>query len=78
MDRSPATSRLEASIAQVWRDLLSVAEVGPDADFFELGGDSLQAVQMLAAVDELFLTLVDFIDFLDAPTVAGLASAVVS
>jgi amino acid adenylation domain-containing protein len=76
MDGAAVASRLEAAIAQVWRDILGLAEVGADDDFFELGGDSLQAVQMLAAVDELFNASVDFPDFLDLPTVASLAAAV--
>src|SRR5438093_501321 len=71
-----ALSRVETAIAQVWRDLLTVPEFGPDDDFFQLGGDSLRAVEMLAAIDELLLTLVDFPDFLETPTVAGLAEAV--
>src|SRR5581483_8985630 len=69
-------SRLEAAIARLWREILQVDEVGLDDDFFTLGGDSLRAVEMLAAVDDLLLTPVDFPDFLDAPTVAGLAVAV--
>src|SRR5581483_4920141 len=69
-------SRLEAAIARLWREILQVDEVGLDDDFFTLGGDSLRAVEMLAAVDDLLLTPVDFPDFLDAPTVAGLAAAV--
>jgi len=69
-------SRLEAAIARVWCEVLQRDDVGLDDDFFTLGGDSLRAVEMLAAVDDLLLTAVDFPDFLDAPTVAGLAAAV--
>ncbi len=76
MDGERPSSRLEAAVAQIWRDILRVDEVGPDDDFFSLGGDSLQAVQMLAAVDEVLLAPVDFPDFIDVPTVAGLAAAV--
>jgi len=35
---------LEARIARIWSELLDVAPVEPDADFFELGGDSLKAL----------------------------------
>ncbi len=76
MEEHRASSLLEAAVAQVWRDLLAVSDVNPDDDFFELGGDSLRAVEMLAMVDEILLTLVDFPDFLEEPTVAGLAAAV--
>ena len=76
MDGVRAISRVEAAVAQIWRDILGLDEVGPDDDFFSLGGDSLRAVEMLAAVDEVLQTPVDFPDFVDAPTVSGLAAAV--
>jgi amino acid adenylation domain-containing protein len=43
---------LEASVAEIWARLLSVdhAQLGPDADFHRLGGDSLKMVEMLASV----------------------------
>ncbi len=69
-------SRLELAIAQIWRDILKLDEVGIEDDFFHLGGDSLQAIEMLAAVDEVLLTPVEFPAFLDAPTVSGLARAI--
>ncbi len=69
-------TRLESAIANIWKDILGIEEVAPDADFFELGGESLAAVRMLAAVDEVLQVQVDFVDFLDGPTVAELAAAV--
>ncbi len=67
---------LESAIATIWRDVLELERVGAQDDFFELGGDSLAAVHMLAAVDEVLLAPVSFADFLDAPTVAALAGVV--
>ncbi|MGI5519985.1 non-ribosomal peptide synthetase [Micromonospora sp. CA-259024] len=40
---SPLTGRLRA----LWADLLQLADVDPDADFFALGGNSLQALRMV-------------------------------
>ncbi len=69
-------TRLETAIAGIWHELLGVEQVGVEDDFFELGGESLAAVRMLAALEELLLVQVSFADFLDAPTIAGLAAAV--
>jgi FkbM family methyltransferase len=49
---SVATSRT-AVLAGIWRDLFGAEAVRPDADFFDLGGDSLTAVRLLARVEEL-------------------------
>ncbi|MDI9240387.1 amino acid adenylation domain-containing protein [Lysobacter sp. LF1] len=37
---------LGMQLLEIWRDLLRKPEIGPDDDFFSLGGHSLQAVQM--------------------------------
>jgi acyl carrier protein len=42
----------------VWRGILGVPEVGADENFFDLGGDSLKAIQMtMAARQELSLSI---------------------
>ena len=69
-------TRLQSAIANIWKEILGVDEVDAEADFFELGGDSLGAVRMLAAVDDLLLAQISFIDFLDGPTVDALVGAV--
>ncbi|WP_328954229.1 amino acid adenylation domain-containing protein [Kitasatospora purpeofusca] len=47
-------SALEAGIAQLWSELLGVEEVGPEDDFFDLGGNSLLAMEMLARARIMF------------------------
>ncbi|MFC7648955.1 phosphopantetheine-binding protein [Streptosporangium lutulentum] len=39
-------------VAGAWRDVLDVGTVGPDDDFFDLGGDSFAAVRAVRAVRE--------------------------
>jgi oxalate---CoA ligase len=46
-------SSLEIEIAAIWQKLLGRDEIGPNDDFFELGGDSLLAVEMLHAIERL-------------------------
>jgi oxalate---CoA ligase len=47
------SSFLEGQIAEVWQRLLGSKAIGPDDDFFELGGDSLLAVRMLIELERL-------------------------
>ncbi len=72
----PSEDSLASAIADIWSELLEVRDVGPETDFFELGGNSLAAVRMLAALEERMSVQMDFVDFLEGPTVGALASAV--
>ncbi|MCA1682481.1 MAG: amino acid adenylation domain-containing protein [Actinobacteria bacterium] len=67
---------VESAIANIWQDVLGIERVGADDDFFELGGESLAAVHVLAMVDEVLLAPVSFSDFVEAPTVVALAEVV--
>jgi acyl-CoA synthetase (AMP-forming)/AMP-acid ligase II/acyl carrier protein len=44
---------LEILIADIWQRLLERTDIGMDDDFFEIGGDSLQATEMLLELEEL-------------------------
>jgi oxalate---CoA ligase len=47
----PPECSLEFSIADIWRHLLKRSDIGIDDDFFEAGGDSLLAEQMLLELE---------------------------
>ncbi len=44
---------LELQIAEIWHRLLKRTDIGMDDDFFEIGGDSLQATEMLLELEEI-------------------------
>jgi amino acid adenylation domain-containing protein/FkbM family methyltransferase len=62
----------EEEVAQVWRLVLGVEEIGPDDDFFALGGHSLHATRVIARLRRLGADL-PLRDLFDAPTVRALA-----
>jgi acyl-CoA synthetase (AMP-forming)/AMP-acid ligase II/acyl carrier protein len=65
--------RTESTLAGIWRDLLSIPKVHADDSFFQIGGDSLRATQMLRrAQDELHVEL-DLSCVFEFPTLKELA-----
>jgi phthiocerol/phenolphthiocerol synthesis type-I polyketide synthase E len=72
-----ARTVLEERLAGMWRQVLEVESVGVEDDFFELGGDSVVATQLLTRVNEAFSIKLPLRDFFESPTVAGMALLVV-
>ncbi|WP_345349110.1 amino acid adenylation domain-containing protein, partial [Rhodococcus olei] len=73
--RAPATP-IEEIVASVYGEVLGVDRVGVDDDFFELGGNSLIATQVVARLGAALDTSVRVRELFDAPTVGSLAAAV--
>ena len=61
-------------LARLWSQVLGVEGLGAADDFFELGGSSLAAIQLLAHVRQTFGVEVPLRRFFGAPTVAGQAA----
>jgi surfactin family lipopeptide synthetase A len=60
-------------MADIWAQMLGIRNVGPDDNFFAVGGHSLLGVKLIAAVQEkmapdIKLTLSDLFEF---PTLAA-------
>jgi amino acid adenylation domain-containing protein len=69
---SPRTE-IEELIAQTWREVLKIENVGIYDNFFELGGHSLLATQIVARLQEAFNKDIPLRVLFDAPTIAELA-----
>ncbi|WP_237719767.1 non-ribosomal peptide synthetase [Herbaspirillum sp. CF444] len=67
----------ERQLAGIWAQVLNVAQVQPGHNFFELGGDSILAIQVVSKANrqEIALTLNQIMDP-DLPTLAKLAAQV--
>ncbi|WP_433496524.1 non-ribosomal peptide synthetase [Sphaerimonospora sp. CA-214678] len=74
--RAPVTA-MEVELAGMWAEVLGVEEpVGVDDDFFDLGGHSLTATQIIARIQAGFAVAVPIVTLFEHPTVAGLAEAI--
>ena len=68
---------VEATVGAIWQEVLGLDEVGMHDNFFDLGGHSLAASQVIARVTETFHVDLPVRVLFEAPTVNGLALAVV-
>jgi acyl carrier protein len=70
--RAPQT-QTEQVLAGIYARVLGLDRVGVDDSFFDLGGDSLSAMRVLAAINTSFDTQLPVRTLFDASTVGGLA-----
>lgn len=63
-------------LAAIWRELLDTETVGPDDDFFDLGGHSIFVLQLLDRVAAEFGVAVTVEDLLTFRSVATLAQRI--
>ncbi|MBV8789191.1 MAG: amino acid adenylation domain-containing protein, partial [Mycobacterium sp.] len=73
--RAP-TSRTEETLAGIYARVLGIERVGVDDSFFDLGGDSLLTMRLIAAINTSLDTDLPVRVVFEAPTVAQLAQRV--
>ena len=66
--------RRQAAVAQVWSDVLQIGEIDVTKNFFDLGGDSLKAIEVISRLQALLNVEVPLIAFFEDPTIAHLAA----
>lgn len=67
---------VEARLIRIWLALLSVPAVEAADNFFDLGGDSILAVQLFAEIEAAFGVKLPVASLYDTPTVAELARVI--
>jgi amino acid adenylation domain-containing protein len=75
-DAGPRTETERILLREVLIPLLRNEGVGIHDDFFRAGGNSLQAAQLMSALNRRFSVEVSLADFFTSPTVAHLAAVV--
>jgi acyl carrier protein len=69
---------VEKTVTAIWESQLGLQGIGPDEDFFDLGGHSLHAVEIISRLEHAFGVAVPLRDFYRTPTTAGVAAVVLS
>jgi acyl carrier protein len=73
----PPRSALEETLAEIWTGVLGIERVGVHDNFFEIGGHSLKATQVVAKLRRELQVDLPVRTLFEAPTVARLSVAVV-
>ena len=66
-------TQLEDALAKIWKQILQRERISIHDNFFDLGGDSLLAVQVLTCIHDTMKIDVGVTSLFDAPTIADLA-----
>ncbi|MAE65565.1 MAG: non-ribosomal peptide synthetase [Phycisphaeraceae bacterium] len=72
----PPRDERERQVAEMWRELLGVADVSVDENFFDLGGHSLMLVELHSRLREKFAHELSVVDMFRYPTIRGLAERI--
>lgn len=70
----PPRTAIEKTLAEIWCGLLGFKQIGIDDSFFDLGGNSLLATQIISRLRNAFHVEIPLRALFEAPTVAGLAT----
>ena len=69
----PPRNQIEATMAEIWSQVLGVEQVGVFDNFFELGGHSMAATRLVARLGSAFDIDIPLQAFFLEPTIAALA-----
>ncbi|MEB3357180.1 MAG: SDR family NAD(P)-dependent oxidoreductase [Synechococcales bacterium] len=73
----PPRNEIEQTIAAIWQDLLGIEQVSIYDSFFDLGGQSLLAIQAISRLREAFPVAIEMRSLLfETPTVVGIAALI--
>jgi amino acid adenylation domain-containing protein len=66
----------ESRIAKVWEEVLGRTGVGPEDNFFQLGGDSIKAVRIVSRLSGDLLVNISIADVFNYPTIKELTGII--
>ncbi|MDP4179537.1 MAG: condensation domain-containing protein, partial [Bacillota bacterium] len=64
---------VEKRLLNIWTEVLNVKKIGMGDDFFQLGGDSLRATQLISRIRETFGVELEQAEFFGDPKISKLA-----
>jgi len=69
----PPRDAIELRLTQIWEKLLHFQPVGAADSFFEIGGDSLAAIDLMLTIEKEFQCRLPITALIQSPTIAALA-----
>jgi acyl transferase domain-containing protein/acyl carrier protein len=69
---------IEQAIALIWRDVFGIEQIGRDDDFFNVGGNSLVAIQVISRLRKELNVDLPMSGLFEHPTISSLAAAILA
>jgi amino acid adenylation domain-containing protein len=67
---------VERDVLQIWKDVLSIDQVSPLDDFFDLGGQSISLLELMVRVKQHFGVSIEMANVLQASTIRTLSELI--
>lgn len=64
---------LEKELSIYWQNFFKISQIGIDDDFFEMGGDSLKAINFISIIHKAFSVVIPLPEFFKIPTIREMA-----
>jgi len=74
--RTEPRTEVEELLADIWKRVLRLEQVGIDKNFFDLGGDSISLTQVWSRVRSVLPVALPLRSLFDSPTISGLAAII--
>jgi acyl carrier protein len=71
-------SEIEREILNIWSAVIGNEGIGSNDNFFEVGGSSLHALEIVELIDKKFSVTFTVVDLFENPTIALLAASIES
>jgi acyl transferase domain-containing protein len=75
LDPQLPKNEIERRVARIWQDALGIVSIDVAEDFFDLGGNSLVGIQILARLREAFPVELPLSAIFETRTIAGMAAS---
>jgi amino acid adenylation domain-containing protein len=72
----PPRDAVELQLTQIWEKLLNFSPIGVEDSFFEIGGDSLAAIDLMLTIEKEFQCRLPITALIQSPTIAALADVI--
>lgn len=78
LPKAMSLDQVQLAIVQIWQKCFAVETIGPNDNFYDLGGSSVMASQIAAEIDSALGLNVPSVAILTSETIAGLIQTIAS
>lgn len=75
---APPSTDLQREIYDIWCKILKRTDFGIEDSFMEIGGVSIEVVEMMSIIGEKYNIETEYSDFINEPTISGLEKMILS